>query len=160
MLAVYIRLLVCIALPTSLMGQGYFYTKPLYDSAFIEKKQVVILSETDNFVIITTNNILIETLNRTALTGNEADAALLNQLKQQKAPKLFADSFLQLSSQLARLQLHTARLLQNGNCLVFNKGKQQLEKNITIEKYWINEQKGLRFKSSDGNLFFETTESD
>ncbi|HMO63004.1 MAG TPA: hypothetical protein PKC39_08655 [Ferruginibacter sp.] len=161
MLVVYIRLLVCCLLPAALYGQGYFYTKTLPDSALLAAKPVVILLETDEFIIATALQQLNSSLWATRHdAGNTEDSTLLSLLKQSAAQQIHTDSLCKNHALQTRIQQHTAHLLQNGQCLLYNKKHKYLEKTIVVEKYWMSDIKGRRFKSNAGIVFFETAEPD
>ncbi|MFT3680037.1 MAG: hypothetical protein QM791_07170 [Ferruginibacter sp.] len=139
-------------------GQGYFHSKSLLDSAAVANQQTVILKENDSFTIVTSLPLLTNSMALSFKNNKSGYRLFLKQVKKNKQPVTSADDIIKAPYKQQLLHSIT-ELLQNGQCLVYNKINKNLEKNITIEHYRSGATTRLKFKSMHGGIVWDAKEN-
>jgi hypothetical protein len=142
-------------------GQTNKWTTYLLDSAFLTKNtRTIVLIETDTFLVLTTYELFVENCESVIKKYNvNWDIDLLKLFIVDNSKIIYADSLTKTDINKSRIAFRIASLIENGQCLVYNKQKMLLEKSLIIENYEGFDVSGRRMKTKDNHLILETIDS-
>ncbi len=141
-------------------GQANKTKKILLDStSFTNKTRIIVLIETDTFLVFTTYNLFIDNCKKYIKEHNiKGDKVLLKRFKADKSKIIYADSLTKNDMNKSRLLFRKADLFDSGQCLVYNKKIKSLEKFIELEIYYTPFVSGRRIIISNKYLILETVD--
>ena len=106
-------------------GQTNKWTTYLLDSAFLTKNtRTIVLIETDTFLVLTTYELFVENCESVIKKYNvNWDIDLLKLFIVDNSKIIYADSLTKTDINKSRIVFRIATLIENGQCLVYNKKK-------------------------------------
>ncbi len=133
----------------------------ILDSTIIKKRyRTIQLIENDTFSVLTTYHLFVENCENWINKYNlEWDKDLLRIITEDKSSYvIYANKIVKTDMQKSRLTFRISDLIENGNCVVFNKITNKKESLIDIEYFITESIYGRKFRTSDRILILETTD--
>ena len=141
-------------------GQDTVIQVSLFDSTILRANKMLVLFESDTFIVLTTSKYLSSTVGKKfewLMPDNEIYGrrkTIYNILVHRKSSSLKHDSILHSVEYKQAFQYLIADLLGEGGCMIFNKHTHRLERNI-ICKYYIHlKKKTMREGATNGREFY------
>jgi hypothetical protein len=145
-----------LALPSCRPEEAYDRTLALEELPAVQASELVVLLETDEFVVLTSLEALRNTLGQWVQRYHlDEDQQLLRAVRGLATGK----QSLTRADKLLANRLHVvAELLATSKCLVYNKRAQQVERRITVTPYPSSWSSGGRTFSVSGKLLLRVTD--
>ena len=135
----------------------YGDTINLADSTILNSdSKIIIFSNNDKYCVFSSQDLLLLALNKWIEKHDiDWDKNLLELLENQKEDTICVDSLAFTGNLKDRIYFQWAALMENKECLIYNKENAMLEKKIRIEHFLENNHTGKNYKLLNDDLILK-----